>query len=114
MGELLEALANIAIVAALFGVLALALYHFVGPQAFGLPAMLGAFVIVAGAEVIGNVGVRGIVFILLGLAALVVVIGMAMSVADRRPGGGGEPRAAQETQPVQEPARPRSRTPGPE
>lgn len=103
MGELLEALANVAIVAAGFGVLAWALYYFVGPQAFGLPAMLAAFVIVAGANVIGNVGVGGIAFILLGLAALVAVIGMAMNVADRRPSGGRDPRAGKETQPVQEP-----------
>lgn len=103
MGELLEALGTVAIVVVLFGALAWALYFAFGPQAIGLPAMLGAFVIVAGVSIVGDVGVEGVVFIVLGLAALVAVIGMAMNVADRRPGGGRDPRAVDEAQPVQEP-----------
>jgi hypothetical protein len=113
MGELLEALANIAIVAAGFGVLAWALYYFIGPQAFGLPAMLAAFVIVAGVKIFSDVGVQGIAFVLLSLAALVAVIGMAMNVADRRPAGGRDARA-EETQPVQEPPASSLRSPGSE
>lgn len=100
MSELLEALGNIAIAAALFGALAWALYFTFGPQVIGLPAMLGAFVIVAGISVIGNIGLQGVVFVLLGLAALVVVIGMAMNVADRRPGGDRDSRPLDETQPA--------------
>ncbi|HTZ87876.1 MAG TPA: hypothetical protein VMB05_14510 [Solirubrobacteraceae bacterium] len=103
MGELLEAVGHLALVMALFGVLAWALYFAFGPQVIGLPAMLGALVIVAGVSIVGNVGIQGVVFVLLGLAALIAVIGMAMNVADRRPSGGREPRTVEESQPVQEP-----------
>jgi hypothetical protein len=114
MHELLAALLGIAAWVAVFGVLAWVLYFFIGPQALGLPAMLGAFVIVAGVSIIGNVGLQGIVFVALGLAALIAVIGMAMNVAERRMGGGRDPRPVDQTQPVQEPLRSSPRAPGSE
>jgi hypothetical protein len=85
MGELLEAVGNVAVYVVLFGVLAWALYYAFGPQALGLPAMLGAFVVVAGASVVGNVGLVGVLAVVLALAAIVVVIGMAMTGGDKPP-----------------------------
>jgi hypothetical protein len=113
MAELLGALGALAILVALFAVVAGVLYFAFGPQAIGLPAMLGALVIVAGATIAGSI--QAAVFILLGLAALVAVIGMAMNLAERRPGGGSEPPTAAEARPIQEPlgSRP-GPPPGPE
>jgi uncharacterized membrane protein HdeD (DUF308 family) len=91
--ELLDSVGSIAIYVALIAVLAWALYFAFGPQALGLPAMIGVLAIFAGASVVGNVGLAGIVVIALALAAVVVVFGMAMNVGEkraRRPGD--EPR----------------------
>jgi hypothetical protein len=83
--ELLEALGKLAIYVGLIGALLWALYFAFGPQALGLPAMLGAFVLVAGARIFGNSGIGGLVAVVLGLVAVVLVIGMAMTLGSRRP-----------------------------
>jgi hypothetical protein len=96
VSELLEAVGNVAIYVVLFALLAWALYFAFGPQVLGLPAMIGVFVVLAGVSVFGNVGVTGLVFVVLALAAVVAVIGMAMTIGDR------PPRRPPDEQPVDE------------
>jgi hypothetical protein len=95
--ELLEALGKVAIYVGLIGALLWALYFAFGPQALGLPAMLGAFVLVAGVRIFGNSGIGGLVAVVLGLVAVVLVIGMAMTL------GGGRPPQQQDERPPDEP-----------
>jgi hypothetical protein len=95
--ELLEALGKLAIYAGLIGALLWALYFAFGPQALGLPAMLGAFVLVAGVRIFGNSGIGGLVAVVLGLVAVVLVIGMAMTL------GSGRPPQQQNERPPDEP-----------
>ncbi|HEY2216991.1 MAG TPA: hypothetical protein VGH21_05815 [Solirubrobacteraceae bacterium] len=84
MTELLEALGGVAIYVVLIAALAWSLYVAFGPQVLGLPAMIGVLVVVAGVKVLGNVGIIGLIAVVLGLAAVVVVIGMAMTVGSSR------------------------------
>lgn len=92
MGELLEALENIGIYVVLFGLLLWALYFAFGPQALGLPVMVGVLVVVAGIRVFSNAGLSGLVFVVLGLFVLAIVIGMAMRLgADRGRPSDSEP-----------------------
>ncbi|HEX3909800.1 MAG TPA: hypothetical protein VHW67_03735 [Solirubrobacteraceae bacterium] len=97
MTELLEAVGGVAIYVVLFGLLAWALYFAFGPQVLGLPAMIGVFAVIAGVKVLGNVGIVGLVFVVLALAAVVVVIGMAMTL------GGRPPTRPPDERPVDEP-----------
>jgi len=78
VSELLEVLAAIGAYAVLIGLLIWALYFAFGPQALGLPAMVGVLVIVAGIQVFSNAGLSGVAFVVLGLFVLAMVIGMAM------------------------------------
>jgi hypothetical protein len=84
MVELLEVAGGLAISVALIVLLGWALYFAFGPQVLGLPAMLVLFVVIAGARVVGNVGLAGVLVIVVALAAVVVIIGMAMSVGSSR------------------------------
>jgi hypothetical protein len=78
--ELLNAVLVVGIYVVLFGLLAWALYFAFGPQVIGLPAMIAVLVIVAGVKtVIPNAGLTGLVATVVGLAAVIVVIGMAMT-----------------------------------
>jgi hypothetical protein len=96
VGELLEAVGGVAIIVVLIAVLLWALYFAFGPQALGLPAMLGAFALVAGWKISGNSGVGGLVAVVLGVAAILLIIGMAMSF-------GGRPPQAEQERPPDEP-----------
>ena len=96
MGELLEAVGGVAIVVVLIAVLLWALYFAFGPQALGLPAMLGAFVLVAGWKISDNSGVGGLAAVVLGVVAILLIIGMAMSF-------GGRPPQAEQERPPDEP-----------
>jgi len=82
--ELLESLGNVAIYVILIGALLWSLHFAFGPQVLGLPAMLGVFVVVAGVRIFGNSGIGGLIAVVLGMAAVVVVIGMAMTVGSGR------------------------------
>lgn len=83
--ELLEAIAGIGIYVLLLGLLVWALYFALGPQILGIPAMIGVLVVVAGVKPFSNQGLAGVAFMVLGLAGLVVVIGMAMTFGTKRP-----------------------------
>jgi hypothetical protein len=85
MGQLLNAVVVVGIYGVLFGLLAWALYFAFGPKVIGLPAMIAALVVVAGVKtVIPNSGVTGLVATVVGLAAVIVIIGMAMTVGSGR------------------------------
>jgi hypothetical protein len=88
MTELLEALAGIAAYVALIGVIVWILYLAFGTQVFGVPALIAVLVIVAGGQVVGNVGAIGFVAIVIALVGLVAVIGIAMTLG---PEGRGSP-----------------------
>jgi hypothetical protein len=95
VGGLLNALFVVGIYVVLFGLLAWALYYAFGPQVLGLPAMVAVLVIVAGVKtVIPNVGLAGLAAMIVGLAAVVVIIGMALTV-----GGGRVERTEDERPP---------------
>ena len=83
MGDPAEVLA-IVVSLVLAGVLAWALYQVFGPQVFGLPVLIGVLVVAAGVSIFSNAGLIGVLAVVLGLAALVVIIGMAMSVGTKR------------------------------
>jgi hypothetical protein len=82
--ELLEALVNIGIYVLLFGLLAWALYFAFGPHAFGLPAIVGVLVVLAGLRIFSNVGVAGLAVAIVGPGVLVMVIGMAMTIGTKK------------------------------
>ncbi|MFI4992772.1 MAG: hypothetical protein ACHQCH_04035 [Solirubrobacterales bacterium] len=84
MDELLEALVNIGIYVLLFGLLAWALYFAFGPHAFGLPAIIGVLVVLAGVRVFSNIGLAGLAVAIVGPAVLVMVIGMAMTLGTKK------------------------------
>jgi hypothetical protein len=84
MSELLDALVKVGIYVVLFGALGWSLYYAFGPQVFGLPAMIAVLVTIAGVRIFSNVGVAGLAAVVVGLAAVVVIIGMAMSVGTKR------------------------------
>ncbi len=84
MTELLESLGNVAIYVVLIAALLWSLHFAFGSQVLGLPAMLGVLVLIAGVRIFNNSGIGGVVAVVLGLAAVVVVIGMAMNVGERR------------------------------
>jgi hypothetical protein len=81
--ELLEALVNIGIYVLLFGALAWAFYFAFGPHAFGLPAIIGVLVVLAGLRVFSNIGLAGLAVAIVGPAVLVMVIGMAMTLGTK-------------------------------
>lgn len=74
----------IVLLAVLLAVLIWAAYHVIGPQVLGLPVMIGVLVVFAGRSIFSNVGAAGLLAIVVGLAAVVVVIGMAMNVGNAR------------------------------
>jgi hypothetical protein len=84
MHELLEALVNIGIYVLLFGLLAWALYFAFGPHVFGLPAIVGVLVVLAGVRIFSNVGPAGLAVVIVGPGVLVMIIGMAMTVGTKR------------------------------
>jgi hypothetical protein len=91
VGDPAEVLAIGALVV-LAGVLVWALYHVFGAQVFGLPVLIGVLVVAAGASIFSNAGLVGVLAIVVGLAALVVVIGMAMTVGAKRSDRGRDER----------------------
>jgi hypothetical protein len=95
--DLLEAIGNVAIIAGLIGALLWSLHFAFGPQAFGLPAMLCVVAVVAGLRIFSNSSIGGVIAVVLGLVAAVLVIGMAMTL------GGGRPPQQQHERPPDEP-----------
>jgi ribose 1,5-bisphosphokinase PhnN len=95
MAEPLAAIGDVLAIAILVGLVALlawALHWAIGPQVFGLPAMIALLVIAAGVTAFSNVGVAALAAVLIGLALVVVVIGMAMNVGAKRAGRAADER----------------------
>lgn len=84
MHELLEAILSVVMYAMLLGLVGWALYYAFGPQVFGVPAMVGVLVVLAGVSVFSNVGLAGLAVVVVGLAVLVMVFGMAMNGGTKR------------------------------
>ncbi|HMD57467.1 MAG TPA: hypothetical protein VKG82_08355 [Solirubrobacteraceae bacterium] len=90
MSELLEAFLNIGAIVLFLGLIGWILYRVFGSQVFGVPAMVGVLVIIAGWTVLGNVGVRGLLAVVIALLVLMLVIGMAMRIGPEPPPSGTE------------------------
>jgi hypothetical protein len=82
MSELLEAAANIALIMLLLGLLAALGSRLFGPQVLGLPAMLGAFAFIALLSTSTEVGAIGLLTAVLGVLAVFIIIGLAMTYGD--------------------------------
>jgi hypothetical protein len=95
--ELLEALGGVAILLALIAALLWALHFAFGPQAFGLPAMLCVLVGFAAWKIADNSSIGALVAIVLGVIAVLLAIGMAMTL------GAGRPPQQQNERPPDEP-----------
>jgi hypothetical protein len=80
------AFVGIVVIAVLLALLAWALWFAFGTQVFGLPAMIGLLVVLAGISVFGNDGLTGLAFVVVALIALALVIGAAMRLGNDRPG----------------------------
>jgi hypothetical protein len=89
--ELGGAFANVAVWVVLFALLLWALYFAFGPVVLGVPSMVGVLVIIAGVRIFSNAGPGGLVFVTLGLVAVVLVIGMAMRLGAERPSRRDQP-----------------------
>jgi hypothetical protein len=76
---------GVVVIAVLLALLAWALWFAFGEQVFGVPAMIGLLVVLAGISVFGNDGLGGLAFVILALIALALVIGMAMRLGNDRP-----------------------------
>jgi hypothetical protein len=85
VSELLEAVLGVGIEVGLVVLLLWACYFAFGPQAFGLPVLIGVLVVVAGIRIFSNAGLSGLAFVVVGLVVLMLIIGMAMRLgSDRR------------------------------
>jgi hypothetical protein len=83
VGELLEAVANVAAYAAVIVLVGWALQRVFGVQVFGIGGLVGVLVVLAGARVFSNSGLRGLIATVVCLLAVAIVIGMAMTFGDR-------------------------------
>lgn len=93
MGELLEALLEVGAYALTIGLVGWGLHRAFGTQMFGVPAMVGLLVVIAGASIFANIGLPAVAVVVIGLLVLVMVIGMAMKL------GPGEPVKLQDEKP---------------
>jgi hypothetical protein len=93
VGELLDAVGGVGVYVVLFGLLAWALYYAFGPQVLGLPTMLGVLVLIAGVRIFSNVGLAGLAAVVVGIIALVLIIGMAMTLGGQPPARSVEQKA---------------------
>jgi hypothetical protein len=85
VGELLDAVAGVAAYAAVIIAVGWALQRVFGVQVFGVAGMVGVLVVLAGASVFSNSGLRGLLATAVCLVAVAVVIGMAMTLGADRP-----------------------------
>jgi hypothetical protein len=85
VGELLDAVANVAVWVAVIVLVGWVLQLVFGVQVFGLAGLVGVLVIVAGVRVFSNSGLRGLIATVAALLAVAIVIGMAMTLGADRP-----------------------------
>jgi hypothetical protein len=82
--ELLESTGGIAVVLAVVVLIGFVAYRTFGPQAVGLPAIVGAFALWGLMSAVSNAGLGpiGIVVVAGGVIAVLLIIGMAMRLGD--------------------------------
>jgi len=85
VSELLEALANVGAYVLALGLVGWGLYRVFGTQVFGVPAMVGLLVVIAGGTIFSNIGLLALAVVVVGLLVLVMVIGMAMTLGPEKP-----------------------------
>lgn len=87
MTELLESGGGIAIAAGLVLLVGFAAYLVFGPQALGLPAMVGVFALWGLTSLVSDAGLGaiGVVVVVAGVLAVLLIIGMAMSFGNGPP-----------------------------
>jgi hypothetical protein len=78
--ELLESAGGVAVVALVVVLIGLCAYWAFGPQAVGLPALIGAFALWGLISLVSNAGLGavGILVVVAGVVAVLLIIGMAM------------------------------------
>lgn len=87
MTELLETGGGLAVAAVLVVLVGLAAYWVFGPQALGLPAMVGVFALWGLTSLVSDAGLGaiGVLVVVGGVIAVLLVIGMAMSFGNGPP-----------------------------
>jgi len=97
VSELLESTGGVLGVGAAVALLAFLAYWAFGPQAIGVPAILGLFALWGLGAFLSDLGLGavGVVCVLLGTLAVVLAIGMALTLGGA-PAGEDEPKPAGE------------------
>jgi hypothetical protein len=85
VAELLEAIGGTAAVALFVGLIGWLAYRFLGPQVFGLPAIIGVLAFSAFGSALFDLGFLGLAAAVVGVLALWMIIGMAMTLGPERP-----------------------------
>lgn len=85
VAELLEAIGGVALVALFVGVIGWLAYRVLGAQVFGLPAIIGVLAFAAFGSALFDLGLLGIAAAVVGVLALWMIIGMAMTLGPERP-----------------------------
>jgi hypothetical protein len=80
VSELFESAGGILVLIVIVALVLWALYSVFGSQAFGLPSLIGVFVVLAVGRAVPSLGFVTLAAIVLGLLVLFIVLGMAMSL----------------------------------
>jgi hypothetical protein len=80
VAELLEAVGGVALVALFVGLIGWLAYRMLGPQVFGLPAIIGVLAFFAFGSALFDLGFLGLAAAAVGVLALWMIIGMAMTL----------------------------------
>jgi hypothetical protein len=85
--ELLESAGDVAVVVAFVVLVGFVAYWLFGPQAIGLPAIIGALTLWGLVSLVSNAGLgpAGILVVVVGVVAVLFVIGMAMRLGADSP-----------------------------
>jgi hypothetical protein len=80
VSELFESAGGILVLIVIVALVLWALYSVFGSQAFGLPSLIGVFVVLAVGRAMPSLGILTLGAIVLGLLVLFIVVGTAMSL----------------------------------
>ena len=99
MNEVVESLGGIAVLGVVVVLIGFIAYWIFGPQAVGLPSIIGLFALWGLISFVSDIGLGpvGIVVVVGGLIALVLVIGMAMRLGDGPPTRSDANRAGEDS-----------------
>lgn len=87
MSEFAESSGGLLGLVAVVAVIGVAAYWAFGPQAVGLPAMIGAFALWGLISLVSDTGLGGVGILVIvgGVIAVLLIIGMAMRLGDNPP-----------------------------